>query len=82
LKHKISSFPTWQADCLLLAQEANMTWLYNMLNDLQKRIAGESDEAQQGENTLNRLREHRTSERVRQFQARLHALDRRLAALR
>jgi hypothetical protein len=63
-------------------EEANMTWLYNVLTDLQKRIAGGTDESRQGDTTINRLREHRTNERVRQFQARLHALDRRLAALR
>lgn len=59
-----------------------MTWLYNVLTDLQKRISGETDESRQAEATINRLRERRTNERVRQFQARLHALDRRLAALR
>jgi hypothetical protein len=63
-------------------EEASMTWLYNVLTDLQKRIAGETDASRQDDTTIDRLRERRTNERVRQFQARLHALDRRLAALR
>lgn len=63
-------------------EEANMTWLYNVLTDLQKRIAGETGASRQDDTTIDRLRECRTNERVRQFQARLHALDRRLAALR
>jgi hypothetical protein len=65
-----------------LSEEANMTWLYNVLTDLQKRIAAATEENRDGDSTIDRLREHRTNERVRQFQARLHALDRRLAALR
>ena len=59
-----------------------MTWLYNVLYDLQKKIAGGADATRESEITIDRLRERRTNERVRQFQARLHALDRRLAALR
>ena len=59
-----------------------MTWLYNVLYDLQKKIAGGTEAARDSEVTIDRLRERRTTERVRQFQARLHALDRRLAALR
>jgi hypothetical protein len=59
-----------------------MTWLQNVLIDLQKRIAGEMDARDNGDGVVDRLRENRTNERVRQFQDRLMALDRRLAALR
>ena len=59
-----------------------MTWLYNVLTDLQKRIAGGIEQPRDDDSVVNRLRESRTNERVRQFQDRLVALDRRLAALR
>jgi len=59
-----------------------MTWLQNVLIDLQKRIAGGMEMPRNNVSVVDRLRENRTNERVRQFQDRLMALDRRLAALR
>jgi hypothetical protein len=59
-----------------------MSWLQNVLIDLQKRIAGGMELPRDNGSVVDRLRENRTNERVRQFQDRLMALDRRLAALR
>jgi hypothetical protein len=59
-----------------------MTWLINVVNDLQKRILEGTEESPDNDAVIDRLRENHTNERVRQFQDRLMALDRRLAALR
>ena len=59
-----------------------MTWLINVVSDLQKRILEGTEGSPENDAVVDRLRESRTSERVRQFQDRLVALDRRLAALR
>lgn len=59
-----------------------MTWLINVVNDFQKRILEGNEELPNDDAVIDRLRENHTNERVRQFQDRLVALDRRLAALR
>lgn len=59
-----------------------MNWLNNMLTDLQKRFLGGEESSSDKDMTIRRLGEHRTSERVQQFKARLLDLDRRLAQLR
>ena len=63
-------------------QEAEMNWLNNVITDLQKRILGDDESSLANDATTEQLKERRAAERARQFQARLHDLDRRLAELR
>jgi hypothetical protein len=59
-----------------------MNWLNNVLFDLQRKILGGDDQPAADNETVSNLGKTRTNERVQQFQARLHELDRRLAQLR
>lgn len=59
-----------------------MNWLNDVLTDLQKMFTGAEESRSDRDMTIRRLGENRTSERVRQFKARLTDLDRRLAQIR
>lgn len=63
-------------------KEAEMNWLNDVLTDLQKMFTGAEESRSDRDMTIRRLGENRTSERVRQFKARLTDLDRRLAQIR